>query len=66
MNGKTKVQELIGNLDDLNEDESHLLDSIRDFDLLKESLSELDRMIEMESLKESIVSQVKFLLVNNH
>jgi DNA polymerase III delta prime subunit len=41
------------------------LNSISDFNLLVNSLEELDKMIEMKSAKKTVVAQIKFLLVNN-
>ena len=58
------VQELLANLNDMKEKSSYLLNTITDYNLLIEGLTELDKMIEMDEVKESIVSQVKFLLIN--
>lgn len=61
----SSVSNLIYNLNRLRTQESYIIDSIQDFDLLLSSLHELDSMVEMEKLKDSIVKQIKFLLVNN-
>lgn len=37
---------------------------VENFDLLLEGLSDLDKMIEMKEVKASIITQIKFLLIN--
>ena len=58
------VKHLIICLEELKEKESPLLSHILDYELLISSLEELDNMVEMCDVKNSIVSQIKFLLVN--
>lgn len=62
--GISEVKELIGCLCDLKAENSPLLTSISNYNLLIEALNELDGMIEMDEVKSSIVSQIKFLLIN--
>ena len=60
-----EVKELIDSLIEMKNNHSPLLLTIYDFNLVIEGLNELDNMIEMYDVKKSIVSQIKFLLVNN-
>lgn len=60
------VCNLIYNLNRLKTQESYIIYSIQDFDLLLTALHELDLMVEMDGLKDSIVKQIKFLLINNN
>ena len=59
-----EVNELIKCLKTLKENDSPLLTTIANFDLLIQALTELDAMVEMHEIKNSIISQIKFLLVN--
>ena len=59
-----EVEDLIICLNKLKEKDSPLLTTISNFYLLIEALTELDNMIEMYEIKNSIVAQIKFLLVN--
>jgi hypothetical protein len=59
-----EVYDLILCLKKLKDNNSLLLSSISDFDLLIESLEELNNMVEMDDVKISIIAQIKFLLVN--
>jgi len=59
-----ETNDLILCLKDLKNKNSSLLTTISNFDLLLEGLNELNDMIEMYEIKNSIVSQIKFLLVN--
>jgi len=65
MDDKNQVLKLIDHLKKLKENNSSLLSCISDYFLLISSLQELNSMVEMESVKSSIVSQIKFLMVNN-
>lgn len=58
------VCDLINVLNKMNKEESTLINSIKNLDLLLEGLRELDQMIEMENVKKSIVIQIKFLIIN--
>jgi len=55
---------LIYNLKSLRGEDSYLVRSIGNFDLLISALNELNSMVELNSLKDSIVKQLKFLLIN--
>jgi hypothetical protein len=59
------IHGLIKNLTEMNHKGADVIKSIKNFDLLKESLHELDKMIEMDSLKNAVTRQIKFLLVNH-
>ena len=59
------VNDLIFHLEKLKKDESELLDNISDYSLLIKSLKELSSMVEMNEVKKSIVSQIKFLMINS-
>jgi len=59
-----ETNDLILCLKDLKNKNSSLLTTISNFDLLLEGLNELNDMIEMYEIKNSIISQIKFLLVN--
>nr|QBK91431.1 MAG: ATPase family protein [Pithovirus LCPAC302] len=59
------VSQFIYNLNRLNSQNSDLLSSISNFNLLMSGLAELNKMIEMESLKDSVVKQIKFFLINS-
>jgi hypothetical protein len=58
------VYKLISTLKELSEKKSPLLNTISNFPLLIQALTELNNMIELYDVKKSIVEQVKFLLVN--
>jgi len=63
--GRNKeVRELIEALQAMKMNNSSLLTTIANFDLVIEGLEELDSIVEMKETKKSIVSQIKFLLVN--
>lgn len=64
--GEDEVNELIIYLDKLKLENSPFLSSIRNFELLKITLKELNSLIEMNEIKNSIVSQIKFLLINDN
>jgi len=59
-----EVDELISSLESLKEKKSNLIDNIHDFNLLIIALNELKSMVEMKEIKSSIISQVKFLMIN--
>jgi len=61
----SSVSNLIHHLNRLREGKSYIIDSVQDFDLLISTLREIDLMVEMKELKDSIVKQIKFLLINN-
>ena len=61
----SSVRHLIYTLNRLRTQESYIIKSISDFDLLLTALHELDSMVEMKELKDSITKQIKFLLINN-
>jgi DNA polymerase III delta prime subunit len=61
----SSVISLIDTLNKLKTDKSYIIESIHNFNLLILALNELDSMIEMNDLKDSIVKQIKFLLINN-
>ena len=60
----SEVSELTNSLVEMKENRSSLLPSIANIDLVLEGLNELDNMIEMNDVKSSIVTQIKFLLIN--
>lgn len=60
------VGELISSLNNLYIQKSPLVSTISNFHLLISSLRELDSMIEMDTLKESVISQLKYLLISNN
>jgi DNA polymerase III delta prime subunit len=59
------LSNLIYNLKSLRDEESPMIRSIGDFESLLSGLEELNSMVEMDSLKDSVVKQIKFLLVNS-
>jgi hypothetical protein len=59
-----EIENLILYLHKLKKEKSPFLSSIDNFDLLISTLSELNSLIEMKEIKKSIVSQIKFLLIN--
>ena len=61
-----ELHDLIENLLEMKRIDSPVLSSISDFDFLISSLRELENMVEMEELKSSVVSQIKFLLINGN
>jgi len=61
-----ELHDLIENLLEMKRIDSPVLSSISDFDFLISSLRELENMVEMEELKSSVVSQIKFLLINGY
>ena len=62
---ENEVLSLISHLKKLKENNSDLLSCIYDYFLLIEALLELNNMVEMKEVKKSIVSQIKFLMVNS-
>jgi DNA polymerase III delta prime subunit len=64
--GEDEIDDLILCLRQLKEEKSEILSSIADFDFLIETLYELNNLIEMNKIKNSIASQIKFLLINNN
>jgi DNA polymerase III delta prime subunit len=62
----SSLNKLIYNLNRLKVEEAPHIRSIGDFDLLISGLAELNSMVEMDLLKDSVVKQIKFLLVNNN
>ena len=59
-----EIDELISSLENLKEKDSPLLHNIYDYKLLMVALKELKDMIEMYEVKKSVVSQIKFLMIN--
>jgi hypothetical protein len=59
-----EIENLILYLHKLKKEKSPFLTSIDNFGLLISTLSELKSLIEMKEIKKSIVSQIKFLLIN--
>ena len=57
---------LIYHLKSLKQRNTLITNRLPNFDLLLTSLDELDGMIEMTELKDSVAKQVKFLLINNN
>ena len=60
------ISKLIYHLKILKKRNAPITRQIPNFNLLMMSLAELEGMIEMEDLKESVAKQVKFLLINNN
>ncbi len=60
-----ELELLINSIESLEEKDSELLRNIADYDLLIEALHDLKNMVEMNSVKNSIILQIKFLLVNS-
>ena len=60
------IGKLIYHLEILKKRNAPVVSEIPNFNLLMISLAELDGMIEMVDLKESVAKQVKFLLINNN
>lgn len=60
----SEVGELINSVFKMKSNKSFLLPSVANVDLLLEGLHELENMIEMKQVKSSIVTQIKFLLIN--
>lgn len=58
-----QIKSLISQLNFLKETKPQIISCIRDIDTLKDSLNELDEMIEMTSVKVSIVNQIRFLIL---
>jgi len=65
MTESDEVEKLIAHLKELKETDSQLLSCISDYHLLIKALEELNSMTEMNEVKISIVSQIKFLMVNS-
>ena len=61
---ESEVQALIKCLRKMKTNNSRLLGSVANFGLLVEGLIELDAMVEMNEVKQSIIAQIKFLLIN--
>lgn len=61
----SSVKDILNSFDILENQNSPLLNNIHNLPLLKSALLELDQMVEMDKVKESIVLQIKFLLVNS-
>ena len=61
---ESEVQALIKCLRKMKTNNSRLLGSVSNFGLLIEGLIELDAMVEMNEVKQSIIAQIKFLLIN--
>ena len=59
----TDVQSMIQIFTKLKSKGSIILSSVRNFDLLISSLQELDALVEMKTLKLSVLSQLKFLII---
>ena len=64
--GASSVYKLINKLIGLKLENAAIIQCIKNFDLLISVLIELDSMIEMDSLKDSVTKQVKFLLINSN
>ena len=60
---KSEVTEMIDELHKLKNSNSIILSAIKNFDLLIVALKELDSLIEMEAVKKSIISQLRFLII---
>lgn len=61
---ESEVQALLKCLTKMKTNNSRLLGSVSNFGLLVEGLTELDAMVEMNEVKQSIIAQIKFLLIN--
>ena len=59
-----QVASFMKTLEKLKSQDSTLIDSIANFQLLIEGLNDLDQIVEMQEVKESILSQIKFLIIN--
>lgn len=55
---------LIFKLNQLHMQGSPIIKNIHDLELLLSTLQELDAMVEMDNLKDSVVKQIKFILIN--
>ena len=59
-----EVSSFLKTLERFQTEDSTLINSIDNFNLLKEGLLELEEIVEMDEVKQSILSQIKFLIIN--
>ena len=59
------VKIMLDHLSQLKIDNASILSNIHNYDLLLDALKELDNLIEMDNVKQSIVDQLQFLLTSN-
>lgn len=64
-NDTHSVKIMINHLIKLKSDHAPILSNIHNYDLLLDALNELDQLIEMDKVKQSIVDQLQFLLTSN-
>ena len=65
LENETIVRNMIKQLKKLKDSNSKVINIIKNFDLLIKTLEELDEMVEMDIVKESIIEQLRFLLLQH-